>query len=61
MNTPILRATKGKEVKLFYNDGQYNSWKQDENEQKVLQLNIIKVWVRVQAKNLKNISRIKNL
>ena len=34
MNTPILRATKGKEVKLFYNDGQYNSWKQDENATK---------------------------
>ena len=25
---------KGKEVKLFYNDGQYNSWKQDENATK---------------------------
>ena len=34
MNTPILRATKGKEVKLFYNDGQYNSWKEDENATK---------------------------
>ena len=34
MNTPILRATKGKEIKLFYNDGQYNSWKQDENATK---------------------------
>ena len=30
MNTPILRATKGKEIKLFYNDGQYNEWKQDQ-------------------------------
>ena len=27
MNTPILRATKGKQFKLFYNDGQYNEWK----------------------------------
>jgi len=27
MNTPILRAKKGAQVKLFYNDGEYNSWK----------------------------------
>jgi len=28
MNTPILRATKGQETLLFYNDGEYNTWKQ---------------------------------
>ena len=27
MNTPILRAKKASQVKLFYNDGQYNEWK----------------------------------
>ena len=27
MNTPILRAKKGAQVKLFYNDGEYNTWK----------------------------------
>ena len=27
MNTPILRAKKGNEVKLFYNDGEYMQWK----------------------------------
>jgi DNA topoisomerase-2 len=27
MNTPILRAKKGSETLLFYNDGEYNSWK----------------------------------
>ena len=27
MNTPILRAKKGSQVKLFYNDGEYNEWK----------------------------------
>ena len=27
MNTPILRATKGKEILRFYNDGEYLSWK----------------------------------
>ena len=28
MNTPILRAKKGAQVKLFYNDGEYNDWKE---------------------------------
>jgi DNA topoisomerase-2 len=28
MNTPILRAKKGSQVKLFYNDGEYETWKQ---------------------------------
>jgi DNA topoisomerase-2 len=28
MNTPILRAKKGAQTKLFYNDGEYESWKQ---------------------------------
>lgn len=28
MNTPILKAKKGKQELNFYNDGEYNSWKQ---------------------------------
>lgn len=28
MNTPILRAKKGAQLKLFYNDGEYNQWKE---------------------------------
>jgi len=28
MNTPILRAKKGQQVLLFYNDGEYLSWKE---------------------------------
>jgi DNA topoisomerase-2 len=28
MNTPILRAKKGQQIKLFYNDGEYETWKQ---------------------------------
>ena len=28
MNTPILKARKGAEFKVFYNDGEYNEWKQ---------------------------------
>jgi DNA topoisomerase-2 len=28
MNTPILRAKKGPIVRLFYNDGEYNKWKE---------------------------------
>jgi len=31
MNTPILKATKGKEIKEFYNNGEYDSWKSGEN------------------------------
>ena len=27
MNTPILRATKRQETKVFYNEGEYNEWK----------------------------------
>uniref|UniRef100_A0A6C0DR97 DNA topoisomerase (ATP-hydrolyzing) n=1 Tax=viral metagenome TaxID=1070528 RepID=A0A6C0DR97_9ZZZZ len=27
MNTPILRAKKGAQTKLFYNDGEYETWK----------------------------------
>ena len=29
MNTPILRAKKGNQIKLFYNDGEYNEWKEN--------------------------------
>ena len=28
MNTPIIKARKGKEEKLFYNDAEYEEWKQ---------------------------------
>jgi len=28
MNTPILRAKKGNQTALFYNDGEYETWKQ---------------------------------
>jgi len=28
MNTPILRAKKGQQTLLFYNDGEYETWKQ---------------------------------
>jgi len=27
MNTPILRAKKGAQIKLFYNEGEYQTWK----------------------------------
>ena len=27
MNTPILRAKKGQQSLVFYNDGEYNNWK----------------------------------
>ena len=28
MNTPILRAKKGAQTNVFYNDGEYNTWKE---------------------------------
>lgn len=31
MNTPILKAKKGKTEKIFYNDGEYNKWKGENN------------------------------
>ena len=33
MNTPILRAKKGTQIKLFYNDGEYNEWKESFGEE----------------------------
>ena len=33
MNTPILKAKKGGKELLFYNDGEYRKWK-DENDTK---------------------------
>ena len=29
MNTPILRAKKGSQTHVFYNDGEYNQWKEE--------------------------------
>ena len=34
MNTPILKATRGKNVKEFYNESKYNEWKQQNNNGK---------------------------
>ena len=31
MNTPILKAKKGNQEMKFYNDGEYNTWKQNNN------------------------------
>ena len=31
MNTPIVKATKGKAVKQFYNDGEYQKWLSNES------------------------------
>jgi DNA topoisomerase-2 len=32
MNTPILRAKKGPQTKLFYNDGEYDLWKRSQTD-----------------------------
>ena len=34
MNTPILRATKGKQVVRFYNEGEYKEWLKNEENKK---------------------------
>ena len=34
MNTPILKATKGKRVKSFYSESAYQEWKQSNNNAK---------------------------
>ena len=34
MNTPILKAKKGKSEIVFYNDGEYEQWKADNNDGK---------------------------
>jgi DNA topoisomerase II len=32
MNTPILRAKKGKEERIFYNEGEYQAWRKESGE-----------------------------
>jgi DNA topoisomerase II len=36
MNTPILKAKKGGKELLFYNDGEYNKWKEDNDVNKII-------------------------
>jgi len=36
MNTPILKASKGSVTRVFYNEGEYNEWKQTSEGQPVL-------------------------
>jgi len=33
MNTPILKAKKGQQSHVFYNEGEYNAWKEQTNQQ----------------------------
>ena len=61
MNTPILRAKKGAQVKLFYNEGEYANWKDGlgEAESKVGQSNISRVLEHLLLPNSRNISQIR--
>ena len=62
MNTPILKATKGSQQLLFYNDGEYIDWLNQPGDRKQIMggiLNIIKDLVQVHLKNLNNILKIK--
>ena len=33
MNTPILKAKKGTQEKVFYNEGEYRAWKEGDGEE----------------------------
>ena len=37
MNTPIIKAKKGSQEKVFYNDGEYETWKE-------LKIMMVKGW-----------------
>ena len=36
MNTPIIKARKGNQEKLFYNDGEYEKWKEESQQNNTL-------------------------
>jgi len=36
MNTPIIKARKGNQEKLFYNDGEYEKWKEESHQNNTL-------------------------
>lgn len=40
--TPIVRATKGKTVKLFYNDHQYQEWKNENSDSRLYKIKYLK-------------------
>ena len=60
MNTPILKATKGKQEKSFYNENDYEKWKKNNNGGKGWKVKYYKGLDIVVVKNLKNILKNKN-
>ena len=42
MNTPILRAKKGNQTFVFYNEGEYNQWKEDTPNSHTFQIKYFK-------------------
>ena len=58
MNTPILKAKKGSSTLNFYNEGEWNTWKQ-ENDVKGWHVKYYKGLGTRQPKNLRNILRKK--
>lgn len=40
MNTPILRAKKGKDERVFYNEGEYQAWRKEIGEKEASKWNI---------------------
>merc|ERR1711871_1459113 len=42
MNTPILRAKKGSQTFVFYNEGEYNQWKEETPNSHTFQIKYFK-------------------
>jgi DNA topoisomerase-2 len=70
MNTPIIKARKGTQEKLFYNDAEYDHWKETDPKGwsiKYYKLtrrdgrsNITKDWARALARNSRSIFNTRN-
>ena len=58
MNTPILKARKNNQTLLFYHDGEYEKWKQ-ENDTKGWKIKYYKGLGTSTEANSKNISQIR--
>ena len=61
MNTPILKATKLNKVIQFYNQGDYEKWKESNENGKGFKIKYYKGLGTVLLKNLKNILKRRKL
>ena len=56
MNTPILKAKKGRVEKVFYNEADYLQWKESIGDAKGCISNTTKDWERAHPRNSRNTS-----